>query len=186
MAWPPTEWKPENGARAQELKAKLTEIDVEVKRIDDNIVALNRSWKGQLARKTAIQRQLEDLNASLKSKSKQSTTNYFMPRDWTPAMKRALKEIFDIENFCLAQEGCVAACYDLLLVRAFTLTSLKCLQCQYGPARCDMHHVNWHVFWPYMYLHNFSNPHSLQEAVNHLLTNFLLFSNLAARSSYLP
>jgi ATP-dependent DNA helicase Q1 len=101
----PSEWTPDFAARSRQLKGKLAEIDMEVKDIEDNIATLQRLKKEKLASRTEIQQQLD--NSTGGTKKRKGAMDYFQPREWSREMKRKLKEVFDIDSFRLAQEGCV-------------------------------------------------------------------------------
>lgn len=103
------QWQPNsNSGQVRELKAKIDGIDVEVERIDASMAQLQALRREQTDLKVTLQEQLKKIAAGAKhKKGHHDTMDYFQHYAWTAAMKRKLKDMFNIDNFRLAQEGYV-------------------------------------------------------------------------------
>ena len=103
----------------QELNSKLSEIEAELKSVEDKIHGLQAVRETLIHEKGEILKQLDTqgqrasiVNGSSASHSsggkKGGKMDYTMSSfEWTGELKRRMREVFGIQSFRLCQEGCV-------------------------------------------------------------------------------
>jgi ATP-dependent DNA helicase Q1 len=89
----------------QRLLARRATHQAELEKLDEEILKLQGLRREHALEVTHITLQLDELDETVvRSRTVQ---NYFDKFEWSDRMREQLRNVFGIENFRLAQEGCV-------------------------------------------------------------------------------
>jgi arginine deiminase len=93
-------------SRHEALRKELIAHEAEVKRLNREIREKNESRKQHKLRIQELSQQLNALDDG-----RVTIRNYFDRFEWSDRLMGQLRGVFGIDNFRLAQEGCVLLCY---------------------------------------------------------------------------
>jgi ATP-dependent DNA helicase Q1 len=90
----------------QQLTARRTAHQDELDRLDEEILKLQNLRKQQAQNIADINLQLDALDK--RADGSAVVRNYFDKFEWSDRLREQMRKVFGIENFRLAQEGCVS------------------------------------------------------------------------------
>jgi hypothetical protein len=94
----------------QRLMSRRATHQAELEKLDEEILKLQSLRREHALEITHITVQLDELDETV-VRSRTVQKNYFDKFEWSDRMREQLRNVFGIENFRLAQEGCVIFCF---------------------------------------------------------------------------